>query len=133
MCWRGLFRGVNAMAQITLKAKSSSGGDDYDVIFLLEDGVLFVACNCKAGIFGTACKHRMTLLSGDPKLLADPSQAKDLQTVAQWARDAGLETMLKELAEAEAQVAKAQRVVKKIKTTLGDGMNEGFGTSKGKP
>ena len=111
--------------KITLKAKSSSG-EPYDVDFLSEKGALQAHCTCKAGIMRTACKHRLAFLKGDQKMLADPSQADQLATVVQWANQAGFPALLQQLADAEAQVSRAQRDVKKMKKILEEGMTHGL-------
>lgn len=74
----------------------------------------------------TACKHRLGFLNGAPSLLADPNQAQQLATVAQWAEQAGFPAMLQGLDEAENQVATAQMNVKRLRKQLGEAMTHGF-------
>jgi hypothetical protein len=112
--------------KITLKAKSSSGGEPYDVDFLFEEGVLSVHCTCKAGVFGTACKHRLSFLKGDQKMLANPSQADQLATVVQWSEQAGFPSLLQQLDAAKADVNRAQSEFKMMKQRIEESMNHGL-------
>ena len=73
-----------------------------------------------------ACKHRLSLLKGEQKMLADPSQADDLATVAQWADQAGFPPLFEQLDNAEAEVARAQRDVKKMKKRIEECMTHGI-------
>lgn len=55
----------------------------YKVAFLKEGGNLKVSCQCRAGQFGTMCKHRLDIVVGSygdvvPELSADVSKVKDL-------------------------------------------------------
>jgi len=111
--------------KVTLKAKSSSG-DPYDVDFLFEGGALSVHCTCRAGIMRTACKHRLSLLKGDQKMLADPSQANELATVVEWASKVGFSNLIQRLDEAEAELSRVQREVKKGKKRLEESMTHGL-------
>ena len=114
--------------KITLKAKSSSG-DPYDVDFIFEKGVLSVHCTCRAGMMRTACKHRLSLLKGDKKMLADPSQANQLATVVEWANQVGFSNLLQQLDAAEAELSRLQREVKKAKKRLEESMTHGLNRS----
>jgi|GEM_PF-7032665 uncharacterized Zn finger protein len=72
---------------IELTAKSSSGGT-YQVTFAMEGERVSARCTCKAGIMGNLCKHRIALLAGDARILANPEQVTDMQRVAEWAKQA---------------------------------------------
>ena len=111
--------------KITVRAKSS-GGEAYDVDFLFEEGTLQAHCTCKAGIMRRACKHRLALLKGDQKMLANLSQADQLATVVQWADEAGFPALLQQLDGAEAQFTRAQGEVKKMKQILEEAMTHGL-------
>ena len=111
--------------KITLKAKSSSV-EPYNVDFLFEEETLQAHCTCKAGVMRTVCKHRLAFLKGDQKMLADPSQADQLATVFQWAQQADFPALLQQLADAEAQVSRAQLDVKKMKKILEEVMTHGL-------
>ncbi|MDD5451759.1 MAG: SWIM zinc finger domain-containing protein [Desulfovibrionales bacterium] len=102
---------------VTLTAKSSSGGT-YQVTFAMEGERFSARCTCKAGIMGNLCKHRIALLAGDAKMLANPEQVTDMQRVAEWAKQAGIHQACKEIAEAQSEVARAQEKVKKLKRVL---------------
>ena len=66
--------------KMTLQVKSSSGGS-YPVEFSDESGVLRVFCHCKAGALHQLCKHKLGLLKGDAKMLANPGEESSLKQV----------------------------------------------------
>jgi hypothetical protein len=67
---------------------------------------------------GNLCKHRIALLAGDARILANPEQVTDMQRVAEWAKQARIHEACKEISEAEEEVARAQEKVKKLKRVL---------------
>jgi uncharacterized Zn finger protein len=104
--------------EATLHALSSDGDTTYAVAFTYVDGVLTVRCACKAGEFGKYCKHVGTFLAGDSSLLADPSEAPTLASVAEWAAATGYESRCSELTQLEMEIEKAKAKVKRMKTQL---------------
>lgn len=48
-----------------IKIKSSSTNEIYDVVFKIENNLISINCNCRAGLVKTLCKHRLSLIDGD--------------------------------------------------------------------
>jgi len=46
-----------------------------------EDSVKMM-CDCKAGIYGRICKHKLAVATGDPSLLLNPEDAERLRRVS---------------------------------------------------
>jgi len=67
---------------------------------------------------GKVCKHRIALLAGDAKMLADTQQVGDMQRVNEWAKQAGIREVCENIAEAEREVARSEEEVKRLKKIL---------------
>ena len=104
----------------------SSSGDAYTVSFKLEDGVLTIGCECKAAEFGLACKHRLALAGGDPRMLYDTGQKEELEMAASWAESSALVALLDKVEDAERTVEAAKKVVKGVKRQMGRAMTTGL-------
>ena len=111
--------------EVNLLARSS-GGDPYTVAFRLADGILTIGCDCRAAVFGLACKHRLALAAGDRRMLFDPTATDDLDIAAGWAQSSQLPALLDKVEEAERAVEAAKRVVKDIKRQIGRQMVAGL-------
>jgi len=106
---------VGHTMNIVIKAKSS-GENPYDVTFAVNKDVLTVDCSCKAGIFGTLCKHKTELMSGDAGRLYDPNDMDKLKAVsALLSRAREIPVVAAEIAETEKLIKEAQANNKKIK------------------
>lgn len=112
--------------KIILKAKSSSG-DPYDVIFTVEDNLLTVHCNCKAGEFGQGCKHKTELMAGIADRLADPSQLPLLEQVAGIvAKAPELHKFAEQILEYEKLIEEAESRQIKVKKKLAESLRNGI-------
>lgn len=112
------------MSTIVLKAKSSSG-EPYDVLFEIGENIM-VRCNCKAGIFGKLCKHKIGLLAGDEKILSDPSQINKLKELMEVIRKSEYPTIETGLYEAKKAVDMAKKAEAKIKRSVEAALKEGI-------
>jgi len=112
--------------KISIRAKSSSGGEPYIVDFMREKGLLSVFCNCAAGDFGKFCKHKWQLLSGDRSMLYSSEDEEKLQQVEEWVEESSFSLLYSDVNELEAQVAKLKAQIKKAKKDAEKRMREGF-------
>lgn len=107
--------------KLTVLAVSSSGGS-YPVDFSDESGRLTVVCHCQAGQIHQMCKHKLGLLSGDKRLLFDPSESKLLDQVFASPAYPTLKVRLAEyekaLADTEREMAKLKQLEKSLKAVF---------------
>jgi len=99
--------------EIVLLAKSS-GDDPYKVYFKDEGGILSVFCRCRAGEFGQLCKHKLSFLKGDAKLLYDPEQKELFEQVQKMLRRF---SVMELFSRYEDEVSKIDTGIKKLKKT----------------
>ena len=85
-----------------------SAPEPYVVTMQLAEGRFAAFCTCPAGQFGTYCKHRFALLSGDTSGIVSENVA-DVDLVRGWFRGSPLEAALQDVLEAERQVSAAKR------------------------
>ena len=111
--------------KITILVKSS-GGDPYSVDFVFKNDRLTVFCNCKAGIFGQICKHKLSLLSNDTSMLFEPDQAGKLSRAMELIEKTQYPQLVDELRAKERDSERAKREVKKAKVLLAKVMKEGL-------
>ncbi len=65
----------------TIKVKSSSSIDVYNVTFKFEKGLASLTCNCKAGLIKQLCKHKINLLEGDLTDIYDKTDSAILSEI----------------------------------------------------
>lgn len=104
--------------KITLEAKSSSGDYSYNVGFWQKNGLLSVWCDCPAGEWGKFCKHKWQLLNGNEKMLADASQADELNIIKELAIERGIDKLYKKVDDLENQKKELAKIQKKEKDRL---------------
>ena len=114
------------MSKLTIRAKSS-GGEPYDVDFIVENGRLSVYCKCKAGTFGQFCKHKTELIAGDRSRLFDVSDnAKMAELRAMMARVPEVESLAASIAQSEKLIRREQAKVKTLKKQFAALLHEGI-------
>ncbi|MDT8369574.1 MAG: SWIM zinc finger family protein, partial [Longimicrobiales bacterium] len=57
---------------------------------------LRASCTCRAGQFGTYCKHRIAILSGDSSAIVSENVG-DVDTVVEWLAGSSLAEAFQEL------------------------------------
>jgi hypothetical protein len=102
---------------IILYAKSSDGGF-YELFFSFEQTAVSAKCNCRAGIFGKLCKHKLTLLSGDDSLLHDKSNIEDFNKLNELIQQTNLPQLTSQLLTIRSIIETEQREEKKIKSLI---------------
>ena len=100
-----------------LLAKSSSGGS-YKVVFEISDKDIKVQCNCKAGIFGQLCKHKLALISADESMLYSSEQKEDLLEVIELMNKHDCYEQLSQYATALSAIGKEITKLNKEKKVL---------------
>ena len=114
------------MTKLTIRAKSS-GGEPYDVDFLVENGRLSVYCNCKAGIFGQLCKHKTELIGGDESRLFDVSEKEKMtQLRSIISRAPEVQSLAGSIAQSEKLIRREQTKIKTLKKQFGALLQEGI-------
>jgi hypothetical protein len=111
-----------------LLAKSSSG-EPYDVEFTVDGELVRVFCHCQAGVLQQMCKHKLALITGDTKMLFDPTQASLLAEIRAWPQFARLQSRItryvRELGEIEAAKAEIAKREKTTKAQMGKDLLHG--------
>lgn len=83
-----------------------------------RNGHLTVTCTCKAGQYGTLCKHRVRLLSGENTGIASRSQRRNIAKVRDWLHNSNLEEPLLDVFQAEEDLLEAQENQRKARRRL---------------
>lgn len=109
----------------------SSSGDPYKVHFETVEGVgLRVFCTCPAGVTGSICKHKTTLMEGDAALLIDGADAARLSGVVASGEFLRLLEMLRPMGEELAAIGREIDVLKRaekvVKARIGDTLRRGW-------
>ena len=65
----------------TIKVKSTSSNEIYDVVFKDENNLISINCNCKAGLVKTICKHRKSLIDGNFTTILNENDIKTLNEI----------------------------------------------------
>lgn len=96
-----------------------SGENEYSVhVAPKGDDSVSITCDCKAGIYGRMCKHKLAVATGDPSLLLDPNEAGKLAEVADKINNRSVGKLLHELAECKKEQEAAKRRVDKARKAL---------------
>lgn len=111
---------------ISIQAKSSSGGTPYEVTFSSEAGLLTVRCDCQAGVFGKLCKHKTELLAGDLSRLYNSDDVGKLRSVLDVIEGKNeIQDAAVEIARTEAIIKAETALNKKAKKRLESLLNQG--------
>ncbi len=104
--------------EFELKAKSSSTGSCYNVLFRLNEGKLSVFCTCQAGENGQNCKHKWQLLHGDESMLVDLSQKDQLKQIAEVAKGKNIDSLHDKIENLEIECKRLEKSQKKATADL---------------
>jgi hypothetical protein len=96
------------IVHIHLLANSSSS-DPYSVAFEVTPQGITAVCTCQAGMNRQLCKHLRAFISGDARMLFDPSQAPALQEVTRWCQAAGIPALFDEMDRELEKIAVAKK------------------------
>lgn len=103
----------------------SSGSVPYLVVFTHSENGLSATCNCKAGIFGKLCKHKLALLQGDASMLSDPTEDQKLYELSALVLKTSYPKFLSEIHQAELAQIKAKKTLDQSKKLLEKALKEG--------
>ena len=100
-----------------------SGENEYMVhVAPKGDDSVLITCDCKAGIYGRMCKHKLAVATGDPSLLLDHVEAEKLAEVADKINNRPIGKLLHELAESKKAQDAAKRRADKARKALENAM-----------
>lgn len=102
--------------EIKFLVKGSSE-EPYEVSFLHDEGKLYIFCTCQAGLNGTHCKHRISIIMGDLTAVISEN-ADDFAIVEQWLADTEHRTLIHEMSELESAIQNQQKSLKALKKKL---------------
>jgi len=109
------------MEEITFLVKGSSA-DPYEVIFIKDGDSLTAVCNCPAGTYGNFCKHRISILDGDPSAISSDN-ADQATIVAGWLPGTDVGLALAELRAMEKVTGASKESIAAAKKKLARAMN----------
>lgn len=96
--------------------------EPYEVIFYKKGNNFTALCTCPAGVIGTYCKHRFSLISGDINGLVSNNQ-DEVYILSEWLKETDVESALNAVNEAEKIVEKAKKDLSARKKALARAMN----------
>lgn len=99
--------------------KSSSSKETYIVTFKLQDNLISVNCNCKAGQMKTLCKHRLNIIDGNFSSLEELNQSSELEETLNSIGLENFSNLFKELNQVEEELKTLTQQRKKIKKVAG--------------
>lgn len=82
-----------------------------------DDGVT-IHCDCRAGIFGKMCKHKLAVATGDPSLLLKRGDEARLRDVASKISKRSIGKLLENMEEARKQRDAAKRIFDKARKAV---------------
>jgi len=113
--------------ETNINVRSSSSNEVYTVLFKIENNLISINCNCKAGLVKTLCKHRTSLLEGDISAMLEKSEEAALtdilREIDKTTKISGLYT---ELNKVELEIKKLESLKKKLRKEMGLKFSNGF-------
>lgn len=86
----------------------------YKVIFKRNGTDLKATCNCRAGINGLLCKHRLSILDGD-KCAVVSENANQVSEVASWLEGSNVAEAISEIVSLEVEKKLIEEKIKRAK------------------
>ncbi len=96
-----------------------SAPEPYTVTFYLRGADLSASCSCAAGQYGTNCKHRNAILSGDASSIVSDN-LEEVAVVSGWLEKSPLADAFADLQAAERLLADAKRRMAKAKKRVAE-------------
>ncbi|UUW10235.1 hypothetical protein NLG42_05375 [Flavobacterium plurextorum] len=112
--------------ETTIKIKSSSTNEIYDVLFKVDNNSISINCNCKAGLIKTLCKHRLSLIDGDYSAISDQNDITVINEIFNKIDKSKITDLFLELNHIEKEIKKLDLIKKKVKKELGIKFATGF-------
>ena len=101
-----------------------SSSKPYEVSFTKVGPKITAYCNCRAGIFGNHCKHRINILCGEKKGVVSDN-LDDIDEVASWVNGTEVGGALIEMNRLNHEKQKIDREIKKQKKVVETIMRKG--------
>jgi len=99
-----------------------SSADAYEVTFIKDGASLTAICTCPAGTYGNFCKHRISILDGNPGSISSDN-ADQAATVVSWLPGTDVEAALLEMRAAEKIADPEKKALNAAKRKLARAMN----------
>jgi len=99
-----------------------SSAAPYEVTFIKDGSSLTAICTCPAGTYGNFCKHRISILDGDPSSITSDNAAQ-AATVRDWLPGTDVDAALTELRQAEKLSDPEKKALNAAKRKLAKAMN----------
>ena len=112
--------------ETTIKVKSSSTDEIYDVVFKIENNIISINCNCQAGLVKTLCKHRLNLLAGDISAMTDKSEVPALTDILNKIDKKRISNLYTELDKVELELKRLTSLKKQLSKDIGLKFSNGF-------
>ena len=112
--------------ETSIKIGSSSSNEIYTVLFKIENGLISINCNCRAGLVKTLCKHRLNLIEGDISAMVDKTEETALTEILRKIDKTKISDLYTELNEIELKLKKLESERKKMRKEIGFKFSNGF-------
>lgn len=109
------------MEELVFLVRGSSA-DPYEVTFIKDGASLTAICTCPAGTYGNFCKHRISILDGNTKMISSDN-ADQAATVVNWLPGTDVDAALSEMREAEKIADPEKKALNVAKRKLARAMN----------
>ncbi|MEO8616895.1 MAG: hypothetical protein ABI600_17275 [Luteolibacter sp.] len=93
----------------------------YKVVFKKNGPNLTALCNCRAGVMGQLCKHRLAILYGDNTAVVGNSTA-EVAEVASWLEGSNVADAISEVVSLEAQKKHIETKIKRAKKLVAEAL-----------
>lgn len=112
--------------EINLKVASSSSNEIYTVSFKIDNCLISLNCNCRAGLLKMICKHRINLLTGDISALVDKTEATAVIDILKKIDRTKITDLYIDLDKVETEIKKLETERKRLKKEIGLKFSNGF-------
>lgn len=109
----------------TIQIKSNSTNEIYNVVFAIENDLISINCNCRAGLVKTLCKHRLNLIDGDYSAILNKNEIVQLDDTLNNNKSKIID-LFAGLNDIENEIKKLEILQKKFKKEAGFKLSNGF-------
>ena len=96
-----------------IKIKSSSSNEIYNVVFKIDNNLISINCNCKAGFVKILCRHRLSLIDGDYSAILNKGEVVLLNEIFNETNKSKIANLFAELNSVEKDIKKLDALKKK--------------------
>ena len=98
-----------------------SSGNEYKVVFEIDEGVAHAYCDCQAGQNGLYCKHRIEILGGDVSYLVS-NNGDDVERLRRLLLGTALDEAYDQFIAADSEFNDAKNRLNRAKKNLSRAM-----------